>query len=190
MSRKIDYRAIGPISAAAPIQIVDLVESDWQSLARSDDARAQTISLSVSRARMVWALDSTGTKRLEVHVPFFVNGKSPDGSFPIFKLKMGWRLVYDITNLVMSDYDDETISDFAFTSAQLTAFPYVRQYVNDICMRAGFQGVVLAPILAAQEREDGMVGRFHGNADGDTPAERKIPPAVNTKSKARRKSSR
>lgn len=145
---QIDDERVRKVSSVVHLQDVLLVHATWDSSIayRRPDVNTASMRYVFRLAEATWGLHAHGN--LEIHLEFRLNalakgnGDKHDTEVPLFETTSGWAVIFGVPDEFVPA-DGETMADFTVANGQLNAFPYVRQWVQDITGRAGWPPLVL-----------------------------------------------
>lgn len=145
----IDYDRIKTISGVVRLKDVLLTNCHWNST-----TRVQRLEVAAPNMAFHFALfDATWEfvpelQQLEIGLEYRLAAfastteRSNGQEIPLFQLECNWDVIF----AVPEDFTPSgagVLADFSVANGQLNAFPYVRQFVQDVTGRAGWPPLVL-----------------------------------------------
>lgn len=139
----IDYERVKVVSSVVRLKDVLLTHSHWHSATRAPRLEIEPTSMrfTFALAEATWDFVPE-LKLLEIQLEYRlaafakVDGeKENDGTeVPLFQLECDWNVLFEVPD-EFAPSNTEALADFATANGQLNAFPYVRQYVQDVTSR-------------------------------------------------------
>lgn len=163
----LDYERLKTVSGVVQLKDIFLNHSHWHSLARASqlDVGPAAMTFSFMLADATWdlmpdlkLLEIQLEYRLIAHAKFDGESKSDGNEVALFRLDCNWEVIFGVpddftpTNL-------DALADFTVANGQLNAFPYVRQYVQELTGRAGWPPLVLPTFRVPAKRSAAIGGR-------------------------------
>jgi hypothetical protein len=168
----IDYERVKSVSGVVRLKDVLLNHSHWHSMTRAPrlEIEPTTMAFNFALADATWDFVPE-LKLLEIQLEYRlvafakVDGKRNDGNeVPLFQLECDWDVAFELPE-GFSPSDVDALADFTVANGQLNAFPYVRQYVQDVTSRAGWPPLVLPTFRIPAKRPKHIGGRRQPKAD-------------------------
>jgi hypothetical protein len=169
----IDYERVKSVSGVVRLKEVLLNHSHWRSTMRAPRLEVEPTAMAFNFALADATWDFVPELKLleillEYRLAAFakVDGKQnvEGNEVPLFQLECDWDVVFEVPEgFAPSDLD--ALADFAVANGQLNAFPYVRQYVQDVTSRAGWPPLVLPVFRIPAKRPKAVGARRQANAD-------------------------
>jgi len=161
---RIDYERVKQVSSVVRLKDVLLSHSHWQSATKVPRLAVEPSSMTFTffLADATWDFDAT--KLLEIQLEYRlaafakIDGRKYGTDLPLFQLECEWDVVFEVPK-EFSPLEAEVMADFAVANGQLNAFPYVRQYVQDVTSRAGWPPLVLPTFRIPAKRSEPLGGR-------------------------------
>lgn len=169
----IDYERVKVVSTVVRLKDVLLSHSHWHSKAKATNLALEPTAMAFTFALVeaTWAFASA-TKTLEIQLEFSLAafakvGRSKEDNandVPLFQLDCDWDVVFEVPD-EFAPSDTSALADFAVANGQLNAFPYVRQYVQDVTGRAGWPPLVLPTFRIPKKRPKALGGQRKEKAE-------------------------
>lgn len=164
----VDYEALSSVSRDVQLQEVTLHQAHWNSSPRlRHGGQAKGLSYSFKLVDAMWDLEYEHrvlVVELQYELAAFVellNGdpqsEREQKDVHMLDLSCNWRVSYRV-NESFKPAAAKTMADFAVVNGQLNAFPYVRQFVQDIIGRSGLPPLVL-PVYRIPKKRPSSVGK-------------------------------
>jgi hypothetical protein len=165
---QIDYERVKVVSSVVRLQDVLLAHSHWNSEMKAPrlDVEPSSMMFSLVLTDATWEFAPT-TKLLEIQLGYRLTAIAKideKKNVPLFQLECDWDVVFGVPD-EFSPSSPEVMADFAFANGQLNAFPYVRQYVQDVTGRAGWPPLVLPTFRIPAKRPKQLGGKRKPRAD-------------------------
>jgi hypothetical protein len=162
----IDYERVKSVSGVVRLKDVLLNHSHWRSMTRAPRLEVEPTSMTFNFALADATWDFVPEiNLLEIQLEYRlvafarVDGKRNEGNeIPLFQLECDWDVAFEVPER-FSPSDMDALADFAVANGQLNAFPYVRQYVQDMTSRAGWPPLVLPTFRIPAKRPKPLGGR-------------------------------
>lgn len=163
----IDYERVKSVSGVVRLKDVLLNHSHWHSVTRAPrlEVEPTTMAFNFALADATWDFEPEA-KLLEIQLEYRlaafarVDGKEnvDSNEVSLFQLECDWDVVFAVPD-GFSPSDLDALADFTVANGQLNAFPYVRQYVQDVTSRAGWPPLVLPTFRIPAKRPKPVGGR-------------------------------
>lgn len=158
---EIDYEQLKTLTRVIQLNGIFLLDGgihshvDHRAIAGTDGGPKGYV-LSLGDAR--WWLDNSA---LDVVLGYRVTGTATRevGKIELFTVSARFLVSYSIPEgaVVPLDNKDNILADFVAANGQINAFPYLRQFVNDVTARAGWPPLVLSVFKAPARRPRALV---------------------------------
>jgi hypothetical protein len=160
----IDYERVKTVSSVVQLTDVLLTHCHWQSSDRNPrlSIEPETMAFSFGLEEATW--DFSELRVLEVDLRYRLTafaqaqGEGEHVQIPLFDLECAWQVSFGVPD----DFEPssaDVLADFAAANGQLNAFPYVRQFVQDMTGRAGWPPLVLPTFRIPAKRPKAIGGR-------------------------------
>ena len=160
----IDYERVKVVSTVVRLKDVLLAHSHWHSVEKPTRLEADPTAMSFNFGLIEATWDFFAASRtLEIQLKFRlaafakVDGSDDRNTVPLFQLECDWDVAFEIPES-FEPSDVGALADFAVANGQLNAFPYVRQYVQDVTGRAGWPPLVLPTFRIPKKRPKALGG--------------------------------
>ena len=168
----IDYERLKSVSGVVRLKDVLLNHSYWHSMTRATglDVEPTAMAFNFALADATWDF-VPHIKRLVVQLGYRLaafarvgTDNVDDGEILLFQLECDWHVVFEVPD-EFSPVDVDALADFTVANGQLNAFPYERQYVQDVTSRAGWPPLVLPTFRVPAKRPKAIGKRRVPNVD-------------------------
>jgi hypothetical protein len=158
---EIDYEQLKSLTKVIQLNGISLVDGGIHSNVDprgivGADVGPKGYALSLGDAK--WWLDGSA---LDVVLGYRVTGTATRDSEKIDLFTVGARFLVSYSlpegTVVPLDNRDNLLADLVAANGQINAFPYLRQFVNDLTARAGWPPLVLSVFKAPARRPRGLV---------------------------------
>lgn len=168
----IDYERVKTISGVVRLKDVLLTHSHWHSATRAPrlEVEPTTMAFNFALADATWEFVPE-LKLLEIRLEYRlaafakVAEKNDGQEVPLFQLECDWDAIFAVPD-DFTPSNAEALADFAVANGQLNAFPYVRQFVQDVTGRAGWPPLVLPTFRIPVKRPKPVGGPRKPSSEG------------------------
>lgn len=169
----IDYDRLKTVSGVVRLKDVLLVHSHWNSLARTPRMEVEPAGMAFKFALASATWDFLPElKQLEIELEYRliafarldVTKDNESKDVQLFSLECEWSVVFSVPEDFLPT-DLMALADFSVANGQLNAFPYVRQYVQDVTSRGGWPPLVLPTFRAPANRPVRFGGKRKVNTE-------------------------
>jgi hypothetical protein len=162
----INYERLRSISGAVQLRDVLLTHTHLQSfiVATKLSMNPEAMMYMFELTDATWDLDRE-KNILEIQLKYKLHAavgtqKGQQEPAPLFHLQCEWSVIFGVSEEIDPETSEDVMADFAVANGQLNAFPYVRQYVQDVTGRAGWPPLVLPTFRIPSKRKESIGGRL------------------------------
>jgi len=152
---RIDYDKVRQVSGVVRLRDVVLTHAHWLSTQAAFDLGGEAPTYSFRLVDASW--DHQGSVLevlLEYGLVAFAGPHHSGGArdVQLFQLECGWKVAFGVP-ATFRPASGQVMADFVVANGQLNAFPYVRQFVQDLTGRAGWPPLILPTFRIPATRE-------------------------------------